>query len=58
MITKMALTIWQDGSQAYPSDVVLYDRLALVYHENGDYASEQNVLVKRLIAGIGCERAL
>ena len=45
---QMALTIWQEGSQSYPSDVVLYDRLALVYHENGDYASEQKVLVKRL----------
>ena len=45
---KTALAIWQEGSQAYPSDVVLYDRLAIVYHENGDYASEQNVLVKRL----------
>jgi tetratricopeptide (TPR) repeat protein len=45
---QVALTIWQEGSQSYPSDVVLYDRLALVYHENGDYTSEQNVLVKRL----------
>ncbi len=45
---QMALAIWQEGSQSYPSDVVLYDRLALVYHENGDYASEQNVLVRRL----------
>ncbi len=45
---KNALTIWQDGSQADPSDVVLYDRLAMAYHENGDYSSEQNVLVKRL----------
>ncbi len=44
----MALTVWQEGSQADPSDVVLYDRLAMAYHENGDYASEQNVLVKRL----------
>ena len=48
IITKMALTIWQEGSQADPSDVVLYDRLAMAYHENGDYASEQDVLVKRL----------
>jgi len=45
---QMALTIWQEGSQADPSDVVLYDRLATAYHENGDYASEQDVLVKRL----------
>ncbi|MGA7192021.1 MAG: tetratricopeptide repeat protein, partial [Anaerolineales bacterium] len=45
---KNALAIWQEGSQMYPSDVVLYDRLALAYHENGDYASEQNVLFKRL----------
>ena len=45
---QMALTVWQGGSQADPSDVVLYDRLAMAYHENGDYASEQNVLVKRL----------
>jgi tetratricopeptide (TPR) repeat protein len=45
---KTALTIWQGGSQADPSDVVLYDRLAMAYRENGDYASEQNVLVKRL----------
>ncbi len=45
---KTALTVWQEGSQAYPSDVVLYDRLVLVYHENGDYASEQNALTKRL----------
>lgn len=45
---QMALTIWQDGSQADPSDVVLYDRLAMAYHESGDYTSEQNVLVKRL----------
>ena len=45
---KKALTIWQEGSQADPSDVVLYDRLAMAYHENGDYASEQDVLVKRL----------
>ena len=44
----MALTIWLEGSQADPSDVVLYDHLAMAYHENGDYASEQNVLVKRL----------
>jgi tetratricopeptide (TPR) repeat protein len=43
-----ALAIWQAGSEAYPSDVVLYDRLALVYHANGDFASEQNILVKRL----------
>ena len=45
---QMALTVWQDGSQAYPSDVVLYDRLAMVYHENGDYISERDVLTKRL----------
>jgi len=45
---KTALAIWQDGSAAYPSDAALYDRLALAYHENGDTASEQNVLVKRL----------
>jgi tetratricopeptide (TPR) repeat protein len=45
---QTALVIWQDGSAAYPSDVFLYDRLALVYHENGDTTSEQNALVKRL----------
>jgi len=45
---KTALTIWREGSQADPSDVVFYDRLAMAYHENGDYAYEQNVLVKRL----------
>ncbi len=45
---KTALTIWQEGSQADPADVVLYDRLAMAYHENGDFASEQKVLVKRL----------
>ena len=45
---KNALRVWQGGSQADPSDIVLYDRLAMAYHENGDYASEQDVLVKRL----------
>jgi tetratricopeptide (TPR) repeat protein len=45
---KNALTVWQVGSQADPSDIVLYDRLSMAYHENGNYTSEQNVLVKRL----------
>jgi len=45
---KTALAIWQQGSQAYPTGVVLYDNLVLAYHENGDYVSEKNALVKRL----------
>ena len=45
---KTALAIWREGSQAYLSDVILYDQLAMAYHANGDYISEQNVLVKRL----------
>jgi tetratricopeptide (TPR) repeat protein len=45
---KSALAIWQEGSHEYPSDVGLYDNLALAYREKGDYASEQSVLVKRL----------
>src|ERR1700690_2435619 len=44
----MAISTWIDGLKADPSDVVLYDRLAMVYHDQGDYASEQNFLVKRL----------
>ena len=45
---KSALTIWQAGSRAYPSDVGLYDNLALAYRRIGDTTSEQDVLVKRL----------
>lgn len=43
-----ALATWEDGLPANPSDVILYDQLAMAYHADGDYASEQNVLVKRL----------
>ncbi len=46
---QSAFAIWQEASRTYPSDVGLYDNLVLVYRENGDYTSEQNVLVKRLL---------
>ncbi len=45
---KKALAIWQQGSQTFPNDVPLYDHLAIAYRENGNYVSEQAVLVKRL----------
>lgn len=43
-----ALSVWQSGAQTNPSYAPLYDRLAAAYHEQGDYASEQDVLIKRL----------
>lgn len=43
-----ALNIWQTGAQKNPAYAPLYDSLALAYHENGDYASEQDTLTMRL----------
>ncbi len=45
---KSALSIWQAGLQANPTYASLFDRLAIAYHEQGDYASEQDILIKRL----------
>jgi protein O-GlcNAc transferase len=46
-----ALETWQSGAEKYPSSTALYDRLAMAYHENGDYASEQDVLAARISLG-------
>lgn len=43
-----ALSVWQSGSQADPSYAPLFDRLIMAYHEQGDYASEEDALNKRL----------
>ena len=43
-----ALTVWETGAQKYPSYAPLYDSLALAYHEQGDYQSEQKALTTRL----------
>jgi len=45
---QTALAVWQAAVRAYPDDVPLYDRLAMAYHENGDLASEEQALIKRL----------
>jgi tetratricopeptide (TPR) repeat protein len=46
-----ALETWQSGAEKYPSSTALYDRLAMVYHEKGDYASEQEALTARISLG-------
>lgn len=43
-----ALSIWQNGAASDPSYPALYDHLAIAYHENEDFADEQQVLTKRL----------
>jgi len=45
---KTALSIWQAGARLNPNYAPMYDRLSIAYHENGDYASEQAALTKRL----------
>ena len=46
-----ALETWQSGAERYPSSTALYDRLAMAYHEKGDYASEQEALTARISLG-------
>jgi tetratricopeptide (TPR) repeat protein len=43
-----ALQVWQGGVEKYISNVGLYDNLAMGYHVQGDYASEQDALTTRL----------
>ncbi len=45
---KTALSIWQAGTKLNPNYALMYDRLSIAYHENGDYDSEQAALTKRL----------
>jgi predicted Zn-dependent protease len=46
-----ALETWQSGSEKYPASAALYDRLAMAYHEKGDYAFEQEALTARISLG-------
>ena len=46
-----ALSVWKSGMQAYPSFVPLLDHLALAEHEQGNYAAEEPILIKRLALG-------
>ncbi len=45
---SVALSTWQRGLQFYPAYASLYDHLASAYHQNGDFADEQQALIKRL----------
>ncbi len=48
---EAARQAWQMGLQAQPSYAPLYDQLAIAYHEDRDYASEQDLLIRRLQLG-------
>ena len=46
-----AISIWKSALQLYPSFAPLYDQLIVAYHDQGDYAAEQDALTKRLALG-------
>jgi len=45
---EAARQAWQAGLQAHPSYAPLYDQLAIAYHEDRNYAAEQELLTRRL----------
>ena len=50
-----AIARWKSGLLLYPAFAPFYDQLITAYHEQGDYASEQDALTKRLELGEDAE---
>ncbi len=46
-----AVSVWEAGLIAYPDNILLLDRLSAAYQDQGSYASEQALLIRRLELG-------
>ena len=49
--SPLAIAAWQAGLAMHPGDPALLDRLIAAYDQQGDYADEKVVLMKRVAAG-------